>query len=67
MATSLQEIRDQVKARVEELRPAAEEYAMLERASQALDGVSVPEPDHTAPYGRKADGTPRRRPGRKAV
>ena len=51
----------------DEKAPAAYETRMLNAAVPAPVPVSAPTPDHAAPYGYKADGTPRKRPGRPAV
>lgn len=73
------QIQTQVRERLEELRPLVEEFTQLERASEALGPLvqsaqSASRPpstapvgtDHEAPYGRKADGSPRKRPGRRS-
>lgn len=63
---SLDEIRTSVSARVAELRPAVDEYQQLAAALAALGSLEPSEDVPGAPYGYKADGTPRKRPGRKA-
>lgn len=67
---SLEEIRALIRERMEELRPLRDEYELLERALVVLDGVAPAKDrwrgrDPEAPFGRKADGTPRQRPGRR--
>lgn len=51
----------------EEKAPAAYETRMLTAAVPAPVPVPTQTPDPSAPYGYKADGTPRKRPGRPAV
>lgn len=72
---TLEEIQVAVRERLEVVRAAKDEYDRLERALEAL-GPIADEPPHPkphrgrvrtpeAPYGFKADGTPRKRPGRR--
>lgn len=69
----ISQLREAVSERLAFVRAAKEEYDQLERALAALGGpieeptpsppvVAAPDP---APYGYKADGTPRKRPGRR--
>ena len=72
------EIQAAVKARLEYLRPLVEEHEVLARAMDALGAIEPPpaatpaprrgpSKDPSAPYGLKADGTPRKRPGRRRI
>lgn len=75
-APDITEIRAAIEARMQELRPLVEEHDRLEKAEAALERAmaklnggrrAVPsspsaEADVPAPYGYKADGTPRKRP-----
>lgn len=56
MPNFLQEKRAEIEQRLKELRPLYEEYLMLERAKEALEGVEAP-----ARRRRTAGGTRRRR------
>lgn len=47
-----------VEKRLAQLQPAIEEYEQLTRVAEALSAVKSPD----APFGYKADGTPRKRP-----
>lgn len=77
---TLEEIRVAITQRLEIVRAAKDEYDRLERALEALGPFVEPEPPARrraprrrpkptptpeAPYGYKADGTPRKRPGRR--
>lgn len=65
-APDLREIRAAIIARLDELRPLVEEAERLERAEAALEKTlarlaSEGNGGSEAPYGYKADGTPRKR------
>jgi hypothetical protein len=54
------------------MRPAPDAVVVVERAPEAIEEVeatdaSPVEATADAPYGYKADGTPRKRPGRAAA
>ncbi len=55
MADFLEEKQREIEARMQELRPAVEEYGRLEAASKALAGAQAP-----APTGRGTRALPRR-------
>lgn len=59
------EIRAAISARMQHLKPLVEECERLEKAEAALDKASklglVGDLEPAAPYGYKADGTPRKR------
>jgi hypothetical protein len=52
-----------LRERLQQLQPLVEEYRRLLTASEALKALEAQE----APYGYKADGTPRKRPGQVAT
>jgi len=60
----LNSIQHDMRQRMKELEPVVAEYKRLEAAELALAMVIQDNPTPT-PYGVKADGTPRRRPGRR--
>ena len=66
---SAEQLRATISARMDFLRPLVEEHRQLEAAANALGDLEPPtvvsEPDTEAPYGRKVNGEPRRRPGRR--
>lgn len=54
--------RDEIKARIEALRPLADEYARLEVAADALDVIdAVPPPNGTAPTPAMTSTAPMRK------
>jgi hypothetical protein len=64
-------IRQSIKQRLTELEPLLAEFEALKRADALLSEVAeahpitaapAPQDDEHAPYGYKADGTPRKRP-----
>jgi len=57
---TLTQIQGAMTERLDHLRSFKDEYEMLERALLALGEM----PDAEAPHVRKADGTPRKSPGR---
>ena len=69
----LEDVRASIRERRDELKPLADEYAALAAAAAALGGLTMSSESGTkaisapdkAPYGRKADGSPRKRPGRR--
>ena len=62
---SAEQLRATISARMDFLRPLVEEHRRLEAAATALGDVLPTQPDAEAPYGRKVNGEPRRRPGRR--
>jgi hypothetical protein len=53
MTDFLDEKKQEIAARLKELRPLVEEYHRLEAAAAALDGVGAPAPAPTARRGRR--------------
>lgn len=54
---------ERIAARLDELRPLVAEHAQLDEALTALERAAT---DADAPYGRKRDGTPKAKPGRRS-